>query len=183
VKFNKQLIKHDPENGQWGDCFRTAISCLLDLEPQDVPHFCDNDADARAVVGNTRAWLAQRGLSYIEIPYDAEPDVVLQCMAQLGPEQHWILGGRSTKADHVVVCCGGKIINDPSGNGIVGRCSDGYTWVCLITHRTIPGEPAPQQVEERPEAIGSTCEHEWERDPASGPHAMRCTKCPATSPF
>ena len=39
MKFYKQLHKHDPDNGVWGDCHRTAIGCLLDIEPELIPNF------------------------------------------------------------------------------------------------------------------------------------------------
>ena len=38
--FHSQLIKHDPDNGQWGDCFRTCIACIFNVHNvTDVPHF------------------------------------------------------------------------------------------------------------------------------------------------
>ena len=59
---HKQLIKHDPENGQWGDCGRTAIACLLDLHPSDVPHFWEGPERAdRDPETECRKWLAERG--------------------------------------------------------------------------------------------------------------------------
>lgn len=33
MKYNKQLFRHHPEQGIFGDCHRTAIACMLDLEP------------------------------------------------------------------------------------------------------------------------------------------------------
>jgi len=40
MRFHKQLItNHNPESGIFGDCQRTAIACLLDKHPSDVPHF------------------------------------------------------------------------------------------------------------------------------------------------
>ena len=36
-----QLHKHDPANGVYGDCGRTAIACLLDLHPS--PHFWNGE--------------------------------------------------------------------------------------------------------------------------------------------
>ena len=62
MKFHKQLYRHDPENGVWGDCYRTAWACLLDLEPEDVPHFCEGFTDDGAATAKLDAWLRERGL-------------------------------------------------------------------------------------------------------------------------
>ena len=43
---HKQLNRHRPEEGVFGDCYRTAIACLLDLRPQDVPHVADTSTMA-----------------------------------------------------------------------------------------------------------------------------------------
>ena len=37
----KQLNHHDPDNGIIGDCYRTAIACLLDLPPDALPNYCE----------------------------------------------------------------------------------------------------------------------------------------------
>jgi hypothetical protein len=39
MKFNKQLVEYDPVNKIFGDCMRTAIRCILNLRPEDVPPF------------------------------------------------------------------------------------------------------------------------------------------------
>lgn len=46
----KQLYGHNPDQGIFGDCFRTALGCLLNLPPEKVPHFydgCGPDDDER----------------------------------------------------------------------------------------------------------------------------------------
>jgi hypothetical protein len=45
VRFTKQLFRHKPDEGVFGDCFRTAIACILELDAiptEDVAHalFC-----------------------------------------------------------------------------------------------------------------------------------------------
>lgn len=54
---------HLPAQGIHGDCFRTTLSCLLDLEPEAVPLFVDEDDDSW--FGSVNRWLAERGLTYI----------------------------------------------------------------------------------------------------------------------
>ena len=41
MEFYKQLNEHNPDEGVYGDCYRTAIGCLLNIPPEFVPHFCE----------------------------------------------------------------------------------------------------------------------------------------------
>jgi len=38
MKFYKQKYLHDPGNGVIGDCYRTAIGCILEIDPMELPH-------------------------------------------------------------------------------------------------------------------------------------------------
>src|SRR3546814_14399554 len=95
-----QLIKHDPENGAYGDCQRTCIAVILDLHPSEVPHFCDNPLADRDSPDwwhkrQTR-WLAERGLA--EAPFAYYSDEPLAIGRRAGGERGWLLvdlGGRS----------------------------------------------------------------------------------------
>ena len=37
--FVKQTIEHDPESGNWGNCFSAVLASLLDIPIEDVPVF------------------------------------------------------------------------------------------------------------------------------------------------
>ncbi len=38
MKNLKQIVKHDPDNDQYGDCYRSAIACILDYDSvEEVP--------------------------------------------------------------------------------------------------------------------------------------------------
>ena len=79
MKRYQQLIRHDPDNGQWGDCWRTAIACILEIPPENVPHFSDKDNNFVQAMTHTQQWLKESGLGmimfYIDINSD-EPDPV-----------------------------------------------------------------------------------------------------------
>lgn len=113
---------HDPENGVWGECFRSCIAALLrPVTLEDVPHIFDNGRDAAAAYGLLDSWLAERGLAYFQLPVMCEhPADVLEFVGRYYyTGQHWILGGKSARGiGHMVVCEGASIVFDPSGAGI-----------------------------------------------------------------
>lgn len=133
-----QLIDHDPEAGRWGDCGRTAIACLLDLAPEEVPHFYDKGAGGACVDRIKTPWFQERKLSEINIIFPGETPLndVLHSVGVLNPGAHFMLMGKSaTGCNHVVICRDGVIIHDPSPKkpGIIGPCiEDGYWWVTFI---------------------------------------------------
>ncbi|MBO9380282.1 hypothetical protein GG804_26305 [Sphingomonas histidinilytica] len=135
---HQQLIKHDPDQGRWGDCQRTCVAAILDLHPSQVPHFCDGDparADHRPWDQQQDAWLAMWGLSAATFAYDgsmADLDMVLAWTSKQSPLVPMILTGRSRLgSNHSVVVLNGEIACDPSGNGIVGPTSEG-TWEIAV---------------------------------------------------
>lgn len=134
---HRQLVKHDPEKGQYGDCYRTAIASLLDLHPSEVPNYLrDGLIPAAEYYEKLDVWLAGRGVHRYDSVFDADPEAVLQHMQHHNPGIYYILGCASPKADHSIVCCGDQIVSDPGGydGGIEGfaRGSDGYCWVDLL---------------------------------------------------
>ena len=100
---HKQLILHDTSNGQFGDCDRTAIACLLDMAPDDVPHWYDGfngfgQANATALEIR-RNWLADRGLFLVSVPYEADVmEQILKLIAINHPGIHYLIAGMSPRA-------------------------------------------------------------------------------------
>lgn len=113
---HKQLFHHRPDDDTIGDCYRTAVGCLLDLRPDEVPHFVDGVwNDAAAVRKRLLAWLETRGLSYVEAVYAAPLADVLRHIAAINPDTYYLLGGNSaTGCGHVVVAINDAIVWDPS---------------------------------------------------------------------
>jgi len=141
MKHHKQLVKHDPANGTHGDCFRTILACLLDLEPLEVPHFYESgvvEAGQRRVA----RWLAARGLTLVALPFDLSVNEVLGMMGVVNPRTLYMLCGRSPRGvNHVVIAHGGEIIHDanPVGGGLVSPCDDGFVWVELLVSKEVHG--------------------------------------------
>ncbi len=140
MKFNKQLFRHDPDEGVYGDCHRTAIACVLDLEPSEVPHFFgDPEKNTETCFADIESWLNNRGIASISVIYEGNrlSDVLSTIGASNSrrPDLLYLLGGISRNGTgHTVVCRDGEIVWDPSLNdsGIVGPMSDGFYWVTFF---------------------------------------------------
>lgn len=140
---HKQLINHDPDNGQFGDCHRTCFAMILDLHPTEVPHFNDGvfpdtpgDApEAQRAERMIQDFLLTRGLASFSIPFpgEYELDDLLRCLAVWAPDTPLILGGTSAiGVGHSVVVFRGHIHN-PSANALIGPMSDGYWWITALS--------------------------------------------------
>lgn len=130
----KQLFRHEPHKGIYGDCHRAAIACVLDLRPEDVPHFGEHgDDDPVAWTREVNEFLALHGMTSLAIPFPGDDlKAVLHCVSTVNPGVYYLLTGKSrTGTNHNVVCLDGRIIHDPSLDdaGIIGPCNDGLYWV------------------------------------------------------
>ena len=137
IKPLKQKLRHDPKNGVFGDCHRTAYAMILGYEAEEVPHFAYNGPEDFHV--NEQNWLDSENLGKVNIAFPGESSVelILQTMNVLNPDMPFILGGMSKiGVGHSVVCFENEIY-DPSldDNGIVGPMSDGYYWVTYVVRK------------------------------------------------
>ena len=145
MKIQKQLNGHDPKNGLYGDCVRTSIASMLDLDANDVPHFFDKDVDGEEGWNKVNNFLKKYNLCCFSFPFensikDKGISGVLKIVANYQKDCHYIIGcgTRARGVDHVIVAKGEKIILDPS----TGReesdidqyiiDSSGYVWVHVI---------------------------------------------------
>ncbi len=100
IKYRQTLF------GEQGNCFSTCIASILELPLKDVPHFCDFDD----WLGETNAWLRERGLCYLEMPYPYDRSGS-ELIAGLG--YHLIHGLGPRGLLHSCVGYAGKIVHDP----------------------------------------------------------------------
>ena len=146
--FNKQLIKHDPANGVYGDCQRTAIACLLDKLPEDVPNFGVHFMDAEKFDAAMNDYLSSQGLAQFTVAYDGSVGIkaVLDAIGQMNGRHYYMLSGQSERGvNHVVVCRGNKIIHDPhpSSAGLNAPCDNGYFYVCVLVPTSMSDPRTP----------------------------------------
>ena len=131
MRKQKQLFRHRPDEGVFGDCQRTVFACLLDLSPEEVPHEhrTMSNGEQQDIF---RAWLQGRGWTTVSFAFQCEPAEVLTLMKAMNPGVYYMLSGESrTGCNHVVIALDDEIVWDPSldDSGIIGRCDDGFTWV------------------------------------------------------
>ncbi len=108
-----------------GNCFATAIACILDLDVLDVPNFCgDYWTHDGEWFRQTNKWLASRGLRYIEFSFG---DWV--ALDHGLPDVHTIVAGPGPRGcDHCVVWLGDAMVHDPhpSGAGLLENKTVGF---------------------------------------------------------
>ena len=142
----KQTIRHDPENGAWGDCYRASLASILDLQITDVPHFGEDNPSGDEFHARVDRFLAAKGYAAIHGCFngDAELAAILGSIAFMNRDIYYLLTGTSkTGCNHTVVCCSDQIVHDPSltDAGIVGPASDGLYWVAYLTPRFLKRTP------------------------------------------
>lgn len=84
------------------------------------------------------AWLRQRGLVPIWVPFGSETSLVSihSTMATHNPGVPFGVCGQSKPGvQHYIVCKDGEVACDPSGRvgeGLIGPCDDGLWWVMFL---------------------------------------------------
>lgn len=134
--YREQSIKHNEGEGEYGDCFRTALACVLDMEPSQVPHFMDGFPDDWAEQMND--WLLSNGFFAVEFAFDGSVEYALKAMGLWSKDTEYLIAGRTIGGtDHQCVGRNDQIIHDPEPRkpGLVGPCSDGFVWITIVGRR------------------------------------------------
>jgi hypothetical protein len=137
VNFHKQLFHHDPDNGIFGDCYRTCLANLFGMTPEEVPHFY-RGREYDLEVAEAKEWLVARGFRLARVLFDgsARPQDVLYLFGANNLGLFYLFSGRSrTGCNHVVIARDDAIVHDPSltDAGIIGPMSHGYYEIELLT--------------------------------------------------
>lgn len=119
-------------DGSYGDCVRACIATILDLSPDDVPHFY-HDGDGEAGMQRARDWLGERGQSLFVTVYSGEADLeaVLSLVGRQNPGATYMLFGATAEGEnHCVVCQGDAVVWNPAwfGSAIVQPLTDNGFW-------------------------------------------------------
>ena len=147
---HKQLYRHEPNKGIYGDCHRTALACILALpSPESAPHFI-GEHEALKAEGKEfdwqaaqAEWLERLGYCTADIVFgdggqDEEHTYLQGLLAFMGarnPEIYYLLGGLSPRnTNHTIVCQGGEMVWDPHPDGgfLVGPMDHGFYEVTFV---------------------------------------------------
>lgn len=124
-----QLIMHNPEKGQRGDCQRAVIASLLDMLIADVPHF-NETGDATIYWETLQEFCNKHGYILIEMK-----STQFHAWGSDLPVYHEISGPspRFPGQYHAVVGCNGQIVHDPHPDrtGLAGDPKD-WTFSFLV---------------------------------------------------
>lgn len=136
--YHKQAYIHQPDIGIHGDCYRTVISCLLDLPRDDVPHFLHDNPDWMEFKNRVEAFLQTYGLCLFSISIKSEDfdDFLINQSKVINDKTVFVVFGLSPRhINHAVIYKGGEMIHDPhpDGGGLIGPCNDGFYWIQVLT--------------------------------------------------
>ena len=77
----KQKYKHDPDNGIFGDCYRTCLAYILGLDRDDVPHYVttmDKEYEFNKLTKKLRAATSKAIIDYKMIE---DNDKIMVCLS------------------------------------------------------------------------------------------------------
>jgi hypothetical protein len=136
----KCRVRHDTEEGTFGDCMRAVIASVLELDADTVPHFFHDNPEPEEGQRRVREWLSERGLAQFTMHLDGSIPLedVLEFQGAQNPGAPIILLAQSGGGtDHVVIVQDGKITHDPSWFpcGIKGPNSAGYWSFTVIVRK------------------------------------------------
>ena len=140
MRRQSNTIRHDPENGTYGNCHQACFASILDLDLSEVPHFYDQNPALGVADKAQRDWLRSRGLAMGDVLFDGDYSLsdVMATMAVRCPGVPVILGCTSgIGAGHSVVVLDGQVWHDPSGTGVAGPL-DGFWWFTFFSVGAAP---------------------------------------------
>lgn len=127
-----QQIRHDPDNGQHGDCQRAVIASLLEKDIEEVPHFNEGGPEDHIFFERLDAYLLTQGYLRFTSAYSCDLATILLSLKCANRGIFVMLGGNSPRGfSHVVIAADGEIVHDPhpDGGGIIGPNDDGLYYV------------------------------------------------------
>lgn len=129
----RQMFEHKPNEGQFGDCQRTAMAMVLGMKQTDVPNFGEYYSEPELWAIAMTEFLDEWGLFSIDVPMlgSTPMEDAIRCMRMWTGNQPFIFSGRSVGGtNHAVVIDHTGIMIDPAGRAVplVGPGTDGYWW-------------------------------------------------------
>lgn len=109
MKPQRQLIlDHNIEAGRYGDCFRTCIAILIEVDAAEVPHFVEQayqhgyGNDSSYADRLAKRWLNERGYAMMSI--HLRGDAPHEQFAELTAGMPFMLTGKSPRYPDICHC-------------------------------------------------------------------------------
>lgn len=139
-----QLQKYiNGTDGQSGDCHRTCIAMILNMDRDEVPHFMVNvpprcppdDPRSKESVQLELEWLAQHGLTVVNVPFPGDTDIahLLESLSVLANDAPVVLGCSAPNGNHSVVVWRGEIYNPTNGVIVGPQELTGFWWLTIYS--------------------------------------------------
>jgi len=159
MQYHKMLSAHIPSAGIYGDCWRTAIACILDLHPSKVPHWMQLYPNPEGTDNSTphperdtafESFLRSKGFSHVDVCYHLGDSPLQELWDEIsrvqGKDLVYLVTANSPTGPHVVINCGNRMLWDPSptNRGVV-KSIDGYVWVMHLIPAFMRGNFTPPQ--------------------------------------
>lgn len=130
------FVRHAPDQGSYGDCFRVSVASILDIEDAaTVPHFADGGVDGVAAIDAFSEWLSTRGMMPLLLFCDgvASFDELLSGFGCV-PTPYLVWGETSDGGVHCVICCGDKLLHDVAmmRAPLVRGCGVQNEWIVIF---------------------------------------------------
>lgn len=126
-------VSHNPPVSH-GDCVRACVASVLELVPDEVPHFF-HDGNGNLAFDRMREFLRARGLIAAYFPLSGELLLsdVLEFMKREYAGIHYLMFCSNRDGNHCVVGENDTIVHDPAWIKceIIGPHSDGL-WILII---------------------------------------------------
>lgn len=130
---------HDPSNGVYGDCHRTAMAMLLGCDRDKIPNFGEYYEDMDKWNELVNSFMDSLGLFQADIAFTFDAGIPFEdakdYMSKIARGNPFLMGGTSPNGTNhsIAVDCDGEVF-DPQGRtpALVGPCDDGYWWFTLF---------------------------------------------------
>ena len=130
-------VNHEPEQDKFGDCLRAVVASILEIEPPEkVPHFFHDNCNGETGHRRLRDYLETQGLVPFVAYYPGSESLedILNIQAVQNPDVHFGLFCSAGGGDHIVVCCNGKVVHNPSWvqSKVSGPNSNGFWGIMVL---------------------------------------------------
>lgn len=122
MKFYSCKTPHNPPHS-YGDCVRACVATLM--QDDNVPHVFGAHSNETSWA-KLREYVALKGKKLALFPVQEDP---FSFMSEVNPDVRYMLMGFNGSANHAVVCCGSRVLHNPSASPVPDRPTELGVWI------------------------------------------------------